>query len=92
MRDLERVRQSNKTWFNPRNKEFFGDISYHAMAGKESKELFLVQYTDAWTDMFGGDKRPHYRIHTLKDGLVIDELLDDQFETMEDVENFLQDK
>ena len=51
---IQQIKEYNPHWFTPENKRFFSDISYYGLYGKKSGLPYLVQYTNAWTDMFGG--------------------------------------
>ncbi len=86
---LRQIMLSNKTWFNPGNVESSGDLWYEIMESK-SGVTYLVRKTNAWTDMFDGVKKPHYRLNpiaseTLKIGLLTPE----KFRDMEEVEEWL---
>jgi hypothetical protein len=91
MTTLSDVKTANPMWFDRGNKRYFGDVSYRVLHGKKSKKPFLVRSTYAWTDMFGGPKRLHWRITTLKDDLKIGRLIDEQFSDLEDVKYWLED-
>ena len=88
---IQQIKDHNPHWFTPENKRFFNDIDYYGLWGKSGKP-YLVQYTNAWTDMFGGGTRPHYRVHRVnqEDGRIA-ELLDEEFKTMEDVKKWMED-
>lgn len=89
---LRKIRQANKHWFSPSNKRLFGDISYMAFYGGKTGASYLVQKTNAWTDMFGGIPRLHYRIHTLnQETEEIGNLIDTEFKTLADVKNWLKE-
>jgi hypothetical protein len=91
MTTLTDVKEANPQWFDRGNKRFFGDVSYKVLHGKKSKKPFLVRSTYAWTDMFGGTKRLHWRVNLLKDNLKIDNLIDKQFLDLDDVKDWLAD-
>lgn len=88
---IDEVRRANPKWFCSGNKAFFNDISYDVRCGK-SGNPFLVQNTYGWTDMLGGKKTAHYRIHPLDPmSLKIGHLVDDIFKDMGEVEEWLQE-
>ena len=88
---IAQIKDHNPHWFTPENKRFFNDISYYGLYGKKSGLPYLVQYTNAWTDMFGGKVLPHFRVHTIKEDGDIDKLLDEEFKTMEDVKEWMEE-
>ena len=89
---LRKIRQANENWFSPSNKRFFGDLSYMAFYGGKTGASYLVQKTNAWTDMLDRPKRLHYRIHTLNQTTEeIGKLLDDEFESLKDVKDWLRE-
>lgn len=88
---LAQIKQANPNWFSRSNKRFFGDINYRLLYGKKSGERFLVRLTNAWSDMFDGVKKPHYRINTINDDLTIGKLLDQQFADMDSVRAWLKE-
>ncbi len=90
MTRLSDVKAANPTWFTRSNKRFFNDVSYKVLHGKRSRKPFLVRSTYAWTDMFGETPRLHYRINPLDDKLDIRPLIDTQFQTLDDVKEWLQ--
>lgn len=87
---LNAVKKTNQQWFAPGNKEFFGDIDYQIMYGKQSGERYLVRSTYAWTDMFGQPKTKHYRINYINDNLKIGQLVDILFKSKEEVKDWLK--
>lgn len=84
---LDQVRRHNRKWFGDGNAKFFGDLEYYVMHSDDGTP-YLVRLTTAWSDMFGGKKVRHYRINYIE-GLTIGSLIDDEFKTMEDVEDWL---
>ena len=87
---MTHVRRANKTWFGKGNKRFFGDVWYRVRKGKTTGSLYLVRCTSAFTDMFGGKKRYHYRINKVNSvSLKIEGLIDDSFDTLADVNLWL---
>jgi hypothetical protein len=85
---LADVKGNNPHWFNPRNKRFFGDLSYRILHSKG--KAYLVRLTNAWSDMFGQPKQPHYRINPISDQLEILPLLEGKFDTIEEVKDCLR--
>jgi len=89
---LADVKQAQPQWFTRENKRFFNDVSYRVLHGKASHKPFLVRATYAWTDMFGGPKRLHYRINPLDpDTLHIQPLVDQEFKDLGEVKDWLKD-
>ncbi len=87
---LDDVAKVNSGWFSESNKRFFGDKSYSIEAGTSGK-IYLVRSTEAWTDMFDGIRKLHYRINNLdQTTLKIQSLIDDKFKTMNDVKEWLK--
>ncbi len=87
---LAAVRARQPEWFSPQNKRFFGDVSYRVLYGKLTGQPYLVRATYAWTDMFGGPRRLHYRINELADDLTIGSLFDEQFVSIQIVKDWLK--
>ncbi len=88
---LRDIKQANGNWFSPQNKRFFGDRAYYGYYGQTTGKAYLVQNTDTWSDMLGGQKIYCYKIHELdQDTLKISNLLDDTFPTMNDVKAWLK--
>jgi len=89
---LSEVKLLNPKWFSVENQAFFDDIGYKVAYGQKTGQTYLVQHTNGWTDFLDGVKKPHYRLHTIRDDGGIGELLDEKFSTREAVEEWLQDK
>lgn len=90
MTTLQEVKSKNISWFSPENKKFFGDIRYLVLHDKDKKP-YLVRETNAWTDMFDGMKKTHFRINVLEEDLKIGDLVDNIFKNLEDVREWLRD-
>ncbi len=88
---LQQIKDAQPHWFSPENKRFFGDIAYYGLYGKKSGLPYLVQYTNAWTDMFGGSRRMHWRINPLDDNLKIRPLVPTEFRDLDAVKEWLGD-
>lgn len=90
---LRELKADNKDWFSPQNKRFFGDIGY-MFYYSQSGEAFLARSTHQWSDMFGEPKKIFYRLNKLeqKEGgnYRIGELLDEQFESLTELKNWLK--
>ena len=87
---MREVRQANRTWFGDGNEKFFNDINYqivHSVSGKP----YLARSTYAWTDMFGGKRKFHWRLNPIDDVLKIRPLIDDVFSDLDAVERWLED-
>jgi len=87
---MQEIRQANRIWFGNGNEKFFGDVDYsvvHSVSGKP----YLLRSTYAWTDMFGGKRKLHWRLNSLDDVLKIGSLIDDVFSDLDDVERWLED-
>lgn len=77
-------RQFHRNYFNGSNKRFFGDISYDLRKAK-SGDYYFINYTEGFSDMFNGIKKPHYRILKMEvskgsfvgKGDYIDEVIED---------------
>jgi hypothetical protein len=89
---LQQIKEANEEWFSPEKKKCFHDVAYYGRYGKKTRKPYLVQETFAWTDMFGKKPRLHFRIHEVNiETLYIDKLFDDEFATMEDVKEWLEE-
>lgn len=92
MTTLAQVKSANANWFAPGQKKFFGDVSYRVLHGKTTKKPYLVRSTNAWTDMFGQQKKLHWRVNPIHpDSLKIECLTDDVFDTIDDVKEWLKE-
>ena len=70
----------------------FHDVAYYGLYGKKTHNPYLVRLTEAWTDMFGNKPRLHYRINPVnKDTLDIEDLIEEEFRTMEYVKEWLEE-
>jgi hypothetical protein len=88
---LSALKEAHSTWFSPENKRFFNDVEYRVLHGKTSHKPFLVRSTYAFTNMFGKEPKLHWRINPIEpDTLKIMPLIDDQFETLEEVKDWLE--
>lgn len=85
---LKQVEDCNCRWFAKGNKQFFGDRSYSVRMSKNGKP-YLIRSTYAWTDMFGGVKKLHYRINFIGANLKIGSLVDEIFDTRSEVNTWL---
>ena len=83
------LRQANQRWFSRDNKQFFGDLEYRVLHGK-SKTPYLVRRTYAWSDMFDGIRKSHWRINPIGVDLSILGLNDEIFLSLDDVKQELQ--
>ena len=89
---LTDVKEAYPKWFTPENKRFFNDVEYKLLHGKTSHNPFLVRSTYAFTDMFGETPKLHWRINPIDpDTVKIKPLIDEQFKTLEDVKDWLED-
>ena len=79
MTTLSEIKAAQPEWFSRKNKKFFGDVWYKVSQGKVSKKPYLVRATYAWTDMFGQDRKLHYRVNRIDENLEIGELVDEVF-------------
>jgi hypothetical protein len=86
------LKEAHPKWFTPENKRFFNDVEYKLLHGITSHNPFLVRSTYAFTDMFGETPKLHWRINPIAlDTLKIMPLIDDQFETLKEVKEWLED-
>ena len=88
---LNQIKNANEGWFSVKNKRFFNDIAYYGRYGKVTHKPYLIRSTKGWTDMFGLEPRIHYRINLInEDTLKIEDLIDEEFQTIEDVKEWLE--
>ena len=85
---LDKIRRENRTWFSTVNMKFAGDLAYFGYYS-QAGQAFLVRKTNAWTDMFDGKKKLHYRINSIEANFEIGDLIDDEFKTISDVLGWL---
>lgn len=96
---MQEVIKDNPTWFKPEARRLFGDLGYMIRIGEKTNQVYLVQHTNAWTDMFGGNPEPHYRLHSLSaerrtssrvKSWDIGNLLPEVFQTMSNLNTFIR--
>jgi hypothetical protein len=87
---LRELREHNRMWFDPKNKRFFGDKSYEVIHGKRTGNPYLVRSTTAWTDMFDGVRKPHYRMNPVSNAFEILSLIDTVFYSMDEVREWIK--
>lgn len=88
--NLSELSKNNPRWFSPENKRFFNDVGYWVKRSSTG-QFFLVRSTYGWTDMFDRPKKLHYRINSIKGDLTIGSLIDQVFDSMVDVEEWLEE-
>jgi hypothetical protein len=77
------VRAANRAWFGPKNKRFFGDHWYKLRKGRATGRLYLLRYTDGWSDMFGGKPRPFFVLnHVDPQTLQVDHMVEREGSTL----------
>ncbi len=85
------VIKAQRDWFSSENKAFFGDKVYDVVTGGKSGKCYLLRLTQAWTDMFDGKPKDHFRINQLdQQTLKIGNLVDDIFPTQASFETWLR--
>ncbi len=89
---LRDIKETNGDWFSRGNKRFFNDVEYRGYYGKKTGKAYLVRSTYAWTDMFGGARRLHYRINNLNQKtLDIEPLIEQEFSDIFAVKAWLRE-
>jgi len=83
----KKLNEKNPNWFSSENIKFFGDLEYWFYINTDGK-TYLIRKTNAWTDMFDGVKKVHYRINKI-DNFKISDLFDEHFKTLEEAKTFL---
>jgi len=86
---LSDVRAANGRWFSPMNKRLFGDVSYRLLHGKRTHKPYLVRSTYQWSDMFGRTRTLSYRVNEINPDLTIGKLLDDTFDNLDEVKDWM---
>jgi len=85
------VIKAQRGWFSSENKAFFGDKVYDVSKGGRSGKHYLVRLTQAWSDMFDGKPKDHFRVNELdQQTLKIGKLLDGIFPTQADLDTWLR--
>ena len=88
---LQDIKQAQPDWFSLKNKRFFGDVSYRVLHGKASGEAFLIRSTFAWGDMFGCERKLHWRINRVnQNNYEIRGLIDKSFSSIDSVKDWLK--
>jgi hypothetical protein len=87
---LRELKEHNKTWFNPQNKRLFGDKSYKVLHGQRTGNPYLIRSTTAWTDMFDGVKKLHYRINPIRNDFQILLLIDSIFYSLDEIQAWVK--
>ena len=92
---LDRVKEANNKpnnrvdWFSEENMSFFNDYDYFVVKD-EFGWWYLLRYTSAWTDMFDGVRKYHFKLNDLdQQDLKIGRLIDNEFKTIEEVKEYL---
>lgn len=89
IKTLQQLKQVNPSWFTPENKKFFGDINYKLLTGSKSKNKFLIQRTNKFSDMFTGIKKAVYVIKPITiDGKILPSIT--TVETLKKVKQYLK--
>ncbi len=89
MTTLQDVINCNRNWFKPENQKIFGDREYWIKVSTKG-QLYLLRSTVAWSDMFDGKKKLHYRLNTLDNDLSIGGLVEEIFTSMSQVDTYLK--
>jgi len=85
------VLAANPTWFCEGNRKFSGDIEY-GTAWSGSHNIYLWRKTNAFSDMFTGVKKVHYRLNEIdQHSLKVLKLVGGEFKTFEDLKEYLED-
>ena len=88
MTDLTDVVHANPRWFTNEQRVFFSDVHYWLR--RKRGTLYLERSTYAWSDMFGGPKRLHYRLNIIDpDTLAVGSLVGPEFATRDEVSSWL---
>ena len=82
---LQDVKKAHPTYFADGNMEFFGDLGYDIITTRDNKGWYFLQHTNAWTDMFDGVKKPHYRIRAINSDLSFEPMLSECFASVAEV-------
>jgi hypothetical protein len=85
LQDLMRVRPM---WFTEGNRKFFNDVDYWVEYSASGKP-YLARSTYGWSDMFGGPKRLHFRLNLIKENFDVGPLIDQVFNSINDIEDWL---
>lgn len=88
---MQEIRKAQPAWFSRSNKRIFNDKQYAAFYGKTTGNRYMVRSTYAWTDMFGAAPRLHYRINPIDDNHDIRPLVDQVFDSYQDVKDWLRE-
>ena len=91
MTTLAEVQRAQMNWFDPQNKQLFGDVDYKILHSEKTGKPYLARSTYAWTDMFGKKKKLHWRLNPLDDMLKIRPLIDDVFDNLWAVKRWLKE-
>ena len=87
---IAEIRAANPIWFSRDSKRFFNDIDYKIRTGASGRR-YLVRSTYAFTDMFDGVKKLHYRINPIDSNVLkVLPLIDEIFHTKEEVDQWLK--
>jgi len=86
---IQEVRESNPRYFTENNKRFFGDISYDVITSEVTGRNYLLTFTNKFSDMFDGVKKPVYVITPLIGSSIGDGVMGQDFKTIEDVNLYI---
>lgn len=96
---LRELQEQNPEWFSKKNKRFFQDRTYFFMYSGKTGNPYLVRSTYGWSDMFDKPLTLVYRINAIDSEIIdntytgkmsIGKLLDDEFDSLQDVKKFLK--
>jgi len=83
------VRQANGMWFSSKNQSLFNDLEYRVLHTKNGNP-YLVRLTGMFSDMFDGQLKHVYKINHLEHDLHVGLLVDRDFNTLDEVKEWLK--
>jgi len=86
---ITELRQAHPSYFSRVNIKLFGDKEYRILHSKDGNP-YLVRLTQQWSDMFGHPPVECYRVNPIGPNLKIEEVIKEQFETLQDVKDWLK--
>ena len=86
---ITELRQAHPSYFSRVNIKLFGDKEYRILHSKDGNP-YLVRLTQQWSDMFGHPPVECYRVNPIGSNLKIEEVIKEQFETLQDVKDWLK--
>jgi hypothetical protein len=85
---ISELKLAHPRYFAKGNAKFFGDVGYRILHSKHGAP-YMVRKTYAFTDMFDGVRKPHWRVNPIGANLAILPLVGESFDSLQAVKAWL---